>query len=425
MGFYVGLNLPKKLAEKSAIAVKGLNSPGLHIVGGVPGLGLQISTSGGRSWILRTTVGVRRRDIGLGGYPEVGLAEARERARSVRERIRNGEDPIQEKQKRRSALLATATLSLTFDQCAAKYIDAHRAGWRSEKHASQWGATLETYVSPICGKLLVSDLTMAHVLQVLEQPVEHVSHLGAVKTGKFWEIKTETATRVRGRVEKILDWAKGRGLRSGDNPAAWKGNLDAQLAKPTKVKRVEHFPAVPISELPEFMVQLRRQKGVAARALELAILCSARSGEVRFAVWSEFDLDNGLWVIPAERMKAGREHRVPLSRQAIELLKSLPVFLDQPLVFPGAKAGPLSDMSITAVMRRLKRKEVPHGFRSTFRDWIAETTTYPRDMAEMALAHVISSEVEAAYRRGDMLERRRQMMQDWADFALKLAQEVE
>lgn len=268
----------------------------------------------------------------------------------------------------------------------------------------------------------MSDLTMAHVLQVLEQPVEYVSELGVVGTGKFWEIKTETATRVRGRLEKILDWAKGRGLRTGDNPAAWRGNLDAQLAKPSRVKKVEHFPAVPIAELPEFMLQLRSQMGVAARALELAILCASRSGEVRFAVWAELDLDNGLWVIPPERMKAGREHRVPLSRQAVDLLKSMPVFHDQPLVFPGTKGGPLSDMSITAVMRRLKRQEVPHGFRSTFRDWVAETTTYPRDMAEMALAHTISNAVEASYRRGDMLEKRRQMMQDWADFALKLAQ---
>lgn len=414
--------MPRISAEKSAIAVKRLTGPGLHMVGGVPGLGLQISPTGGRSWVLRATVGARRRDIGLGGYPEVGLSDAREKARAMRERIRNGEDPVLERAKRRSALLAASTSALTFDQCAAKYMAAHRAGWRNDKHAGQWSATLSTYVSPICGRLLVSDLTMAHVLQVLEQPVEYVSELGVVGTGKFWEIKTETATRVRGRLEKILDWAKGRGLRTGDNPAAWRGNLDAQLAKPSRVKKVEHFPAVPIAELPEFMLQLRSQMGVAARALELAILCASRSGEVRFAVWAELDLDNGLWVIPPERMKAGREHRVPLSRQAVDLLKSMPVFHDQPLVFPGTKGGPLSDMSITAVMRRLKRQEVPHGFRSTFRDWVAETTTYPRDMAEMALAHTISNAVEASYRRGDMLEKRRQMMQDWADFALKLAQ---
>lgn len=391
------------------------------MVGGVPGLALQVSPSGSRSWILRATVAHIRRDIGLGPYPEVGLADAREKARVMRVAIRNGEDPLLERKKDRSASLAAAAAAQSFEQCAKKYIDAQRAGWRNAKHADQWSSTLEMYAYPYFGKVLISDVSMAHVLQVLEQRVE-LTRKGAKTSGKFWEVKTETATRVRGRIESILDWAKGRGLRSGDNPAAWKGNLDAQLAKARRVKKVEHHPAVPIDEMPSFMPLLRTQGGKAAKALELLILCAARSGEVRNAIWTDFDLVNATWIVPAERMKGGREHRVPLCRQAIELLKSMPVFHEQPLVFPGTKGGPFSDMSISAVMKRLKRPEVPHGFRSTFRDWVAERTHYPRDMAEMALAHTISSDVEAAYRRGDMLERRRQMMQEWADFVLKQCQ---
>lgn len=410
--------MPKIAKELPAIAVKRLTASGLHMVGGVPGLALQVSSSGGRSWILRTSVGGKRRDIGLGSYPEVGLAEAREKARTTRDRIRDGEDPVLERARKRSALRAAASSALTFDQCAEKFIESQRAGWRNPKHAAQWTSSLASYASPFIGKLLVADITMEHVLRVLEQPVDVPAGTGEKRQAKFWATKTETASRVRGRIESVLDWAKGRGLRKGENPAGWKGNLDAQLAKPSRVKKVEHFPALPIDELPKFMAVLRSEVGMAARALELAILCGSRSGEVRQATWSEFDLDAAMWVVPADHMKGGREHRVPLSRQAVELLKSLPVVDGETLVFPGRTGGPLSDMSITAVMRRLKRKEVPHGFRSTFRDWLAERTSYPRDMAEMALAHTINSEVEASYRRGDMLEKRHQMMQDWADFAL-------
>jgi integrase len=245
------------------------------------------------------------------------------------------------------------------------------------------------------------------VLRVLEQPVEG---------RRFWESRTETAARLRSRIELVLDWCKGRGYRSGENPAAWRGNLDAQLPKPTKLKKVVHHPAVSLDGVSGFMNELRHRDGIAARALEFLILTAARSGEVRGMTWSEVDLGAGVWTIPGARMKAGREHRIPLSTPALVTLNGLPRLDGVPYVFPAPRAATLSDMSLLAVMRRMGRTEVPHGFRSTFRDWAAERTAYPSELAEMALAHTISGKVEAAYRRGDMLERRRQMMMDWARF---------
>jgi integrase len=244
----------------------------------------------------------------------------------------------------------------------------------------------------------------------------------AKQTGKFWECRTETASRVRGRMEVILDWCKGRGHRSGDNPAAWKGNLDAQLPKPERVRRVAHYPAVQLDQMGAFMTDLRQREGVTARALEFAVLCAARSGEVRGMRWGEIDAATGVWTVPADRMKAKQEHRVPLSKPALELLAGLPRIEGNDLVFPAPRGGELSDMGLNAIMRRMDyvdrdgRKAVPHGCRSTFRDWVAERTNYPRDLAEMALAHAIGNQVEAAYRRGDMMEKRRSMMQAWADF---------
>ena len=400
--------MPKRSVELSALQVKArAKKPGLHAVGGVTGLYLQVAPTGAASWVLRVTVGDRRRDIGLGGYPSVTLEGARVAARADRDKIRNGVDPVEERRSARSALIAQRAGALTFDQCAARYIAAHEAGWKNAKHAAQWSSSLAAYASPVIGALQVRDITTGHVVQVLERD-------------NLWTAKTETATRVRGRIESILDWAKVRGYREGENPARWKGHLDKLLPKKSKVVKVKRHAALDYREIGAFMTKLRAAKGVAARALELAILCASRSGEVRGAVWAEFDLDATVWTIPAGRMKADEEHRVPLSARAIEVLRSMLPGEDEPdpaaLVFPGMKGRPLSDMSLGAVLKRMKVDVTAHGFRSTFRDWAAEMTTYPREVCEMALAHTIDSKVEAAYRRGDLFEKRRRLMADWAAY---------
>ena len=413
--------MPKRAKELSAIEVRRLTLAGLHFVGEVPGLALQVLPTGGRTWVLRTMVGTRRRDMGLGGYPEVGLADARAKARAAREAIRAGIDPIAQTQAARSALRATALAAMTFRKAATSFIDAQRPGWRNPKHAQQWEATLEQYAHPLIGDMNVADIALPHVLQVLEQQVPVDKKGKGDKTGKLWEVRTETASRLRGRIESVLDWCKGRGHRAGDNPAAWKGCLDAQLPRPEKVAKVEHFAAVPLDEMGNVMADLRQRDGISARAVEFAILCAARSGEVRGATWSEIDLEAAVWTVPAKRMKAGREHRVPLSGAAIAVLQSLPRFEGVDYVFAAPRGGQLSDMSMTAVMRRMGRGETVHGFRSTFRDWCGERTAYPRDLAEHALAHTISNAAEAAYRRQDALERRRPMMAAWADFCASVS----
>lgn len=392
--------MPKKTSELSALAVKQISKPGMHTVGGVPGLYLQALPTGGKTWILRFSFGGKKRDMGLGGFPEVSLTIARERAREARDKARNGIDPIKEA-KAVKAHAKSAVEAITFEQCAFNYIELHKSGWRNEKHAAQWPSTLKKYVFPKIGGLPVQDVTINHMIQILEP---------------IWIIKTESASRIRGRIERILNWAKGRGYRSGENPAAWRGNLEAQLPDPNKVATVKHYPALPINEMAKFMVQLRNSGGVGAKALEFTILTAARSGETRGATWDEIDFDKALWVIPANRMKANRDHRVPLSSAALKLLSELPKYEGVQYLFPSPRGGKLSDMALTSYMRRHDRTEVVHGFRSTFRDWAAECTMYPFEMAEMALAHKIGNAVEAAYRRGDLLERRRLMMEDWATF---------
>lgn len=393
--------MPRKARELAPIEVKRLTVPGLHAVGGVAGLYLQVLPTGARTWVLRARIGGKRRDMGLGGFPDVTLALAREKAREARLRIDAGVDPIAERAAARSALAAQRGAEMTFDDCARRFIEAKAAEWRNDKHRKQWGATLETYASPIIGKLAVRDVSLAHVVKILE-PV--------------WATKTETASRLRGRIESVLDWATVRGFRKGDNPARWKGCLDKVLAKPGKVAKVEHHAALPIDQVPAFMRELRQRHGIAARALEVLILTAARSGEIRGATWNEIDLQAKVWTVPADRMKAGREHRVPLPDRVVEIIKALPRIEGTDLVFPAPRGGMLSDMTMTAVMRRMKVDAVPHGFRSSFRDWAAERTAYPHEMAEMALAHVISNKTERAYRRSDLFDKRRRMMEDWSKF---------
>jgi len=393
--------MARKAKQLSALDVGRLTEPGMWAVGGVAGLYLRVNDKDGRSWVLRATVGNKRRDMGLGGYPDVTLAGAYEKARQARAKIDSGTDPILFRKQALSELMAQQATEVTFSQAAALYIAAQSDAWRNPKHRQQWVNTLETYANPVIGKMLVRDVNHNHVLQILEP---------------IWKVKTETATRVRGRIESVLDWATVRKHRSGENPARWKGHLEHMLAAPGKLAKVEHHTALPIDETPTFMADLRKRDGLAARALEFAILTAARSGEVRGMTWGELDFQANIWIVPADRMKAEKEHRVPLSRPLIQMLASYSHQAATDLVFPAPRGGMLSDMTMTAVLRRMGVKAVPHGFRSTFRDWAAERTDYPRDMAEMALAHSVSDKVEAAYRRGDMLDKRRQMMQDWADF---------
>lgn len=392
--------MPKKAKELAPIEVSRLTEPGLHAVGGVAGLALQVQASGARSWVLRFSIAGKRREMGLGGYPDVTLADAKRRAREERERADQGVDPIEERRAATSKLKAERGKSFTFKQSALAYIEAHESTWRNAKHAEQWRNTLaSTY--PVLGDLQVKDVELAHVLAVL-QPI--------------WKSKTETATRLRGRIESVLDWATARGYREGLNPARWKGHLDHLLPAPSKITKTGHLPAVALKDMGAFMQKLRAQAGMSARALEFAILTAARSGEVRGATWSEIDKDAATWTVPADRMKAGKEHRVPLPKAAMELLDAQTRMVGTDLIFPAPRGGQLSDMSLVAVMRRMEVAAVPHGFRSTFRDWAAERTNYPREVAEMALAHVIANKVEAAYRRGDLFDKRRRMMDDWAAF---------
>lgn len=393
--------MARRAVELGALAVGRLAEPGLHAVGGVAGLALQIAPGGTRSWTLRATIGGKRREMGLGAYPDVPLAAAREKARKAREKIDEGEDPILSRLKAKSALLAEQSKSITFDEAARQMLEGREAEWKNAKHRAQWAATLATYASPALGKLLVGDVGQVHVMAAL-LPI--------------WKSKTETATRVRGRIEQVLDWARVRGYRDGENPARWRGHLDVLLPAPKKIAKVVHHAALPIDDLPAFMRDLRARPGVAARALEFAILTAARSGEVRGARWSEVDSDGAMWAVPGERMKAGKAHRVPLSSAAREVLASIPRKEDDDIIFAAPRGGVLSDMTLTAVMRRMKAPAVPHGMRSTFRDWAAERTAFPRDMAEMALAHSISDAVEAAYRRGDLFAKRVEMMETWAEF---------
>jgi integrase len=331
----------------------------------------------------------------------VTLESARDSARKARGLIRDGIDPIEDKKQRKQEQLVDARRAITFSAATKQYIQAHAPGWKSRKHEKQWSSTLRDYAEKTLGLLAVDRIETAHIIKVLE-PV--------------WTTKTETATRVRQRIESVLDYCTARGFRRGDNPARWKGHLDNLLPAPGKIAKVEHFAALPWRDLPTFMQQLRVADGMGARALEFATLTAARSGEVRGATWNEIDLDRALWTIPGERMKAGRQHVVPLSAPAVKLLRDLPHFKGVGYVFPSPRGKMLSDMTLTAVLRRKGVEATAHGMRSAFRDWCAESTSYAREVAEMALAHAIESAVEAAYRRGDLMAKRTRLMRDWAAF---------
>ncbi|MDD5387891.1 MAG: tyrosine-type recombinase/integrase [Gallionellaceae bacterium] len=373
---------------------------GMHAVGGCRGLYLQCK-NGGTSWILRIMVDGKRRDFGLGSYLDFTLEEAREKCALMRKQVRSGVDPVETKRRDRQERLVAKAKAITFADCVDAYLEAHEDGWKNPKHRQQWRNTLDTYAGPVVGRMSVSLVDTGLVLKILEP---------------IWKTKNETATRLRGRIEKVLSWATTRGYREGENPARWKDHLDNLLAAPSKIQKVEHHAALPYREMGAFMASLQAMDGMGARALEFAILTAARSGEVRGATWSEIDLDSGMWIIPAERMKMEREHRVPLPGMALELLKALPRIAGTDLVFPGRK-GQMSDMSLTAVLRRMGRGDLTaHGFRSTFRDWAGDETNFPRELAELSLAHRVGDSTEQAYRRGDGLKKRIRFMEAWAKY---------
>lgn len=413
-GYRDGLGAMARQRDRlTALKVDRLKALGLHADGG--GLYLQIKAAGARSWIFRYRTGGRTtpRDMGLGSAADVSLADARRKADSYRDALRDGIDPIDARKRADAAAVMDAAKAIRFKDCATAYIASQKDGWRNTKHAAQWTATLEAYAYPIIGKLPVADIGIEHVLKVLEQTCDDVK-------GKptLWKGKTETASRVRGRIESVLDWAAARKYRGSENPARWRGNLDKLLPKKSKVRRVTHHAALPYAEVGAFVRDLQGKDGFAARALEFLILTTARTGEVTGARWGEIDLEGQLWTVPADRIKGGKMHRVPLSPRAVAILKELGRGADDAFVFPGGKDGkPLSENALLALLKRMERDDLTsHGFRSTFRDWAAEQTNYPREAAEMALAHVVSDKVEAAYRRGDLFEKRRRLMEDWANY---------
>ena len=395
--------MARAIGRLTALKVDKAKRAGMYADGG--GLYLRVTHSGSKNWVFRFMLNGRPRWMGIGALHTIGLAEARNRAAVFRLQRHDGVDPIERRRADRLQGRLEAAKAITFKECAARYIASHRAGWRNPKHAAQWQATLATYAEPIIGGLSVQAIDTALVLKVLEP---------------IWTTKPETAGRVRGRIESVLDWAKARGYSAGENPARWRGHLDKLLPARSKVRRAEHHAALPYAELPGFLVSLRQQEGIAARALEFAILTSARTGEVIGARFGEMDLLDKTWTLPATRMRAGKEHRVPLSPRALAILKEMQAHrhADDAFVFPGAKPGrPLSNMAFLMLLRRMGRVDLTaHGFRSSFRNWAAERTAFPSEVAEMALAHTVSDKTVAAYNRSDLFERRRRLMAAWATF---------
>jgi integrase len=391
------------MAKLTAATVKSKKAPGRYGDGG--GLWLQVSKWRTKSWVLRYWTDGKERQLGLGPLDLVPLKDARERAMQARRLLLDNIDPIKQRREQRKARRLEKAKEMTFGKCVEAYLETHDAAWKSDKHRAQWRMTLTKYCKAI-SDLPVKDIDTDFVLRVLTP---------------LWKTRTETAKRLRGRIERVLSWAKGRDLRTGENPARWDGHLDEMLAAPSKLAPVKNHPALPYSELPAFMAELRERDSISARALEFLILTAARTGEVIGAPWDEIDLDEKIWTVPAARMKAGKEHRVPLSGRALEILAMLPREKGNPHVFVGGKKGnPLSNMAMLELMRGMRPGFVPHGMRSAFRDWTSECTSYPRDVAEMALAHKIPDKVEAAYRRGDLFNKRCRLMADWSRFCATL-----
>jgi integrase len=409
--------MARKAKALTAKAIERTRAPGRYRDADMRGLYLQINEGGAKSWLLRFERAGRERWMGLGSIELFTLKEARARARSARQLLHDGIDPIEHRRAQRAAAAAAAATTLTFREATERYVAQHEAGWTSAKHAAQYVTSLRQYVWPILGALDVAAIGVPHVLRVLEQKVEARNSYPA---GTFWQARTQTADRVRNRIETILDWAAARGYRpKGANPAAWSGNLEHTLPAPSKVARVVHFEAMPYANIPVLMAELRKREGVGAKALAFAIMTAARAGEVLGATWKpEIDLAAKFWTIPAERMKSRREHKVPLAPQVIELLQGLPTEEGNPFVFIGPRNGAAASHQVMVqTLRRLGHADVTvHGFRSAFSDWAHEQTAHSNHTIELSLAHVVGSETERSYRRSDMAQKRRKLLEAWAEF---------
>jgi len=392
--------MARQIGRLTAMKVNKETKRGYYPDGG--NLYLQITDAGVKSWILRYMINGKAKTMGLGAVHAVSLAEARDKAADCRKLISSGIDPLLSRKGEQERARVESARGMTFKQCAEAYIEAHKSSWKNAKHIWQWDNSLTRFAYPTLGKLPVQDVDIVLVMKAL-QPI--------------WEKKTETATRVRGRIESILDWATVREFRQGENPARWRGRLENLLPAPSKIQKVKHHPALPYVDMAVFMEKLHEQQGLAALALQLTILTATRTNETLQAKWGEFDLENKVWVLPSERMKMGKDHRVPLSEPALKILKKLEDAKINDYVFPSNRGMPLSNMAMLVLLRRMGRDDITvHGFRSSFRDWCAEQTNYSREVAEAALAHAVGDRVEAAYRRGDLFEKRRQLMDEWARY---------
>ena len=411
--------MPIKAKELSATEVRRLSHSvskttgkdynALHPVGGVAGLLLQVTPTGAKSWVYRTRIGTKRRSIGLGGFPDVTLAQARDKAHAVRDKIAEGIDPVAEKQEKRRDLLAAQLSTMTFADATHQYMKMKSKEFRDPRQAGQWEGSLELHAMPHIGKVPVRDIELPHIKAVLDP---------------IWETKTETANRVRGRIEKILGWCAVHGYRSNENPARWRGYLDGVFQAPEKIKKKGHHAALSVDAMPKFMQDLQKRTGTAARAMEFLILTASRTNEVvgdkrinkPGITWQEIDFKAGVWTIPADRMKAGKAHKVPLTKAAIDLLKEVEPGAPDALVFAGSGGAIPSNNFLSALLKRMEQTATAHGFRSTFKDWARERTAYADEVSELALAHVNSDATRAAYARSELLEKRRQLMGDWEQY---------
>jgi integrase len=393
--------MAREIGKLKNLTISQAKNRGYYSDGG--GLYLCVGPTGSKSWVFRFRENGKLREMGLGPTHTVTLAEARDAALVCRKQRLNGIDPIAARNCAKATARLEAAKATSFQECTEAYIEAHKPSWKSAKHAKQWLATLETYSYPVIGSLPVQSINVGLITKIL-QPI--------------WATKTETASRLRGRIESVLDWATVRGLRSGENPARWRGHLDKLLPSRAKVSKVNHHAALPYQDIKPFMALLRTQAGVSAKALEFAILTACRTNEVLGAKWEEIDLEKAVWTIPAARMKAGKEHRIPLSQPALTILQNIPQNDPHAPIYPGARNGKgLSNMAFLTLLRRMNRADITaHGFRSTFREWAGEQINYPREVAEHALAHSLPNKVEAAYMRGDLFEKRANLMNDWAEF---------
>lgn len=411
--------MPRKAPPLKDLAIRKMETPGRFAVGGVDGLSIDIESPTSKRWVLRLVVAGKRRNIGLGGYPRVTLEQARETARRMRSEASAGLDPKQERLNSVANNQSRSSLRRTFAEVASECHSAIRGEFKNKKHAEQWINTLETYAYPILGSMLVDQIERRHVLDVLKP---------------IWNVKTETATRVRGRIQKVLSFAKVAQYRTGENPALWVDNLQHALGAPRKINKRRHHPSLPVADLPRFMAALAERPGVGARALEFTILTAARTSEVRFAKAAEFDLEKRVWTVPSERMKAGLAHRVPLGNRAVTILRETKRLKIGGVVFVGqTKTGVLSENTQNEVIKDLhdydvanggpgfldpirQRIAVAHGMRSTFKDWARTTTSFPDEASELALAHVNADSTRAAYARDELMDIRARLMDAWESF---------